>query len=467
VVLSRVERHSAVPWWSPLFFCALPLVAPACTPDAPGRAPAGAPAPDRSHLLAVLTDEAPPRASAPAVIGLHAPLARRPGTELLFASRGVGVAFEVETERGAYVVHNGRPGKTYAAVGEVALSPDGAHVAHGALVDGRWRMVRDGVEGEAFDAVDAPVFSPDGAHLAYEAMSGLFWHLVVDGAASYRSPTRFLASAFSGDSSRIAFVEDFDPPLLAQLIVSDLEFQRPTVVATDVAGMVLDEGGTRVASVSAALGGNALLTVRLDAPERVALGPRYDAIRGPVFGADGAVTYLAERGGARFVVLDEAEEPLPPGDLSGGLVPRGQGRGVGVLVASGGSTRLHELFTRERGAPLPRYDAAAELTYDPSGRSHAFAASRGGRWHVVVNGHEGPPFDRVVTPRFSPDGERVVYRARQDGRRFVVTADLRGRTRRRYPGFDQVYPASFTADGSAVVYGVKDAANVVWRVEAP
>jgi hypothetical protein len=465
-MLPRLDL-SAAPRWLSLLVCALPLVALACRRDPPARVRVpGPPVAERPALLATVTEVVPPAPSPPTVIGLHAPLAKPPWIELLFASRGGGVAFEVETEHEAYVVHNGRPGKTYAAVGDIAVSPDGAHVAHGALVEGRWRMIRDGEEGEDFDAVDAPVFSPDGAHLAYEAMSGEFWYLVVDG-ARYRSPTRFLAHAFSGDSSRIAFLEDFDPPARAQLVVSDLAFERPTVVAADLAGLVLDEEGARAASVSAAFDGEALLTVRLDAPERVTLGARYDAIREPAFAANGSVAYLAERGGARLVVLDEAEAPLPEGGVARGpLVVRGGSRGVGALVAMGGSVRLHELFTRERGAPKTSYEDAAHLTYDPSGRSHAFAASRGGRWLLVVNGNEGPSFDRVVTPRFSPDGKRVVYRARQDGRRFVVTADLRGRTTRRHPGFEQVFPLSFTADGRSVAYGAKDAGSVTWQVGA-
>jgi hypothetical protein len=402
----------------------------------------------------------------PAVVGLHAPLGGAQALELVFASRGGGVAFEVETDRGVYVVHNGRPGRRYAAIGDIAVSPDGAHVAYGALADGRWRMVRDGAEDPNYDAVDSPVFSADGAHLAYEAMAGVFWHLVVDGAASYRSPTRFLSHAFSGDSSRIVFLEDFDPPALAQLVVSDLAFERPTVVATAVASMALDPRGERVAAVLAGLGGRALLTFRLDALERATIGARYDAVGEAAFGADGAVAYLAERDDATLAVLDGVEEPFPPGSVRGPIVVRGQGRGVGALVATAGAVGLHERLSRARSAAAQRYDDAAELTYDPSGRSHAFAASRGGRWFVVVNGHEGPAFDRVVTPRFSPDGSRVVYRARQDGRRFVVAADLRGRTTRRHPSYEQVYPTIFTSGGRAVAYGVKDAARVLWKVEA-
>jgi Tol biopolymer transport system component len=83
----------------------------------------------------------------------------------------------------------------------------------------------------------------------------------------------------------------------------------------------------------------------------------------------------------------------------------------------------------------------------------------------VVNGTEGPPFDRVVTPTFSPDGKRVAYRARKDGRRFVVLADANGRTLRQLAANEQVFPVRFTADGRAITYGVKDGRRLAWKVE--
>jgi hypothetical protein len=426
----------------------------------------GATAADRTRLLATFPEEAPsPAPALPEIVGLHAPLDPRPGVELVWSSRG-GVAITVDEGTASRAVHNGRPGRAYAAVGDLALSPDGERLAHGALVDGRWRMVVDGVEGPPFDTVDAPIFSPDGAHLAYLAMEGDEWLLVVDGLVGARTSMRFLSHAFSGNSSRILFIEDLPDPARGRLVVSDLAFRAPIVVANDVEEMVLDESGTWVATVSWLPGDRrALLTARLDTPGPATLGPAYDSVAAPVFGVNGSVAYLAGRGDERLVVLDGREEKLPRGELVGPLVVRGAGRGVGALVASGGSVRLHQLFARDPGVGQS-YDEAAQLTYDRSGRSWVMAARNGTRWFVVVNGREGPPFDRVVTPRFSPDGERLAYRARQDGRRFVVSANARGRTTRIHPRFDQVFPASFSADGKAVVYGAREAARVVWKEDA-
>jgi hypothetical protein len=428
----------------------------------PSTATATAP---RSALLATIPEGVQPSSVAPpAVIGLHAETSTTAWMELLFSSRGGGVAFVAGARGSSQVFHNGRPSRLYAVIGDVVLSPDGSRVAFGALVDGRWRMVVDGVEGPAFEAVDSPLFSPDGAHLVYEAMAGESWHLVVDGVVGPATPTRYLAHAFSGDSSRLLFVEDLVEPAEGRHAVSDLAFTRPRVAATGVEGMVLDPSGRRVASVCEVADGHRVLTLELDRDGDVTSGPLYDDVLEPVFGPDGAgVAYVAARGGLRLAVLDGREEPLPPGSLRGPLVVRPRG-GVGALVEADGFVRLHELLGEPRRAS-PAYDDASDLTYGPDGRSYAFAARRGPSWFVVVDGSEGPPFDKVVTPRVSPDGTRVVYRARKDGRRFVVVADLAGRTLQRHASYEQVYPTSFTADGTAVAYGVKDAARVLWKVE--
>ena len=49
-----------------------------------------------------------------------------------------------------------------------------------------------------------------------------------------------------------------------------------------------------------------------------------------------------------------------------------------------------------------------------------------------------------------------MYRARKDGKRFVVVADADGKLLSRHPAYEMVFPTVFTADGGSVAYGVKD-----------
>jgi len=47
-------------------------------------------------------------------------------------------------------------------------------------------------------------------------------------------------------------------------------------------------------------------------------------------------------------------------------------------------------------------------------------------------------YDMIVSPQFSPDGSRLLYRVRKDGKRFVVMADKDGGTVREHPPYDMV-----------------------------
>jgi hypothetical protein len=85
----------------------------------------------------------------------------------------------------------------------------------------------------------------------------------------------------------------------------------------------------------------------------------------------------------------------------------------------------------------------------------------------VLNGKEGPPFDRVVSPVFSRDGRLLAYRARKDGRRFAVVADAGGGGISLHPAHEQVFPVLFTEDGKSIAYGAKDGERIAWSVEAP
>lgn len=449
--------------------CCAGLCLAACRDQDRPRAPRPAvtAATDQPALLATVPDvEAPPQSPPAPGLGLH--LAQPEGAqEFTFSERGGGVAFVVPRGEDRQVVHNGRAGRPYPAVGAIALSPDGRRSAHGALVDGRWRMVVDGKEGEAYRTVKRPVFSPDGARVAYQAMAGERWHLVVDATASAGTTTRYLQHEFSGDSSRLAFIDDGDDADRGRLVVSDVAFKTQTAVDVGVSSLILNAERSRAAAVSASDQRQRVLTFSLDRPDLVKRGPLHAAVTGLAFGPDGvSLAYAAERSGRGLVVLDDQEEPLAPGEmLVGPLVVRPDRKGVGALVASGAGVRLRQFFAD--GAPGEAVHEEAEgLVYSDDGRSHAYAARRGAHWLVVVDGKEGPPFDRVVSPLFSPDGRHLVYRARQSGRRFVVVADRKGRTARQHPAHEQVFPVLFTADGKSTAYGVKDGRQLRWTVEA-
>ncbi len=398
-------------------------------------------------------------------LGLHS--VSPPGPpDAVFGEHG-GVAEVVEKDGRFRVIHDGRAGKAYAVAGEVALSADGRRCAYGALVDGKWRMVLDGKEGAPFDAVKLPVFSPDGSHLAYQAMRGELWHLVVDSTVNAGTRTRYLSHDFSADSSRIAFVDEVDDQDRGRLVVSDLAFRKQTVVASGVSQMLLDATRSRLAAIVASGAQLKIVTLRLGAPGRPVEGAAYDAVFDPVFGPDGSVAYVAERSGRRFVVLDDQVAPVVAGHVMGTPVVIPGRRAVGLLLTSlSGNVLVQEYFVDEKPRDAS-YEEAEGLVYSRDGRLRTYAARRGASWFVVVNGKEGPPFDRVVSPVFSPDGRFLAYRARKDGKRFAVVANTGTDAIATHPAHEQVFPVRFAADGKSIAYGVKDGTQVAWKVEAP
>lgn len=415
-----------------------------------------------------------PAGGAPSVMAVTSVLAalpdgpQAPGPEhaFVFAERGGGVAWVVEEGGRSRVFHDGRAGEAYETVGSVALDPGGRRIAHGALVEGKWRMVVDGKAGAAFDAVETPLFSPDGAHVAYVARAGELWHVVVDGVKDGGARGTYQLHGFSGDSARIAFVEMLGGDGFGTLLVSDLALRERTVVSGRVKEVVRSSDGTALAAVGDREGGQSAMVVSFARPEEKQWGPTYDAVYSLTFGPTGrSIAYLAERAGGMFAVVEGREAPLSPGDSPVSLPRiRPDGRGLGIVVVAEGAVLLREFLDGGARAEPP-YNEIEWLVYGGTDGSHAYAARKGEKWHLVVNGKEGPPFDRVVTPVFSPDGRFVVYRARQDGKRFVVVADGEGKTVRQHPPYEQVHSVTFTADGKSIAYGVKDGRALAWKVE--
>ena len=441
------------------------VVETGCSTEKPNalRKPSGSRVLATTTLLATIGEsEKPVLIDMPTGAALHtAPTTQ---LEFIFSELGGGVAYVVQKSGMSHVVHNGNVGRPYKTIGMVALSPDGKRIAYGALVDGKWRMVVDGKEGAPFNTVKSPLFSPDGSHVAYQAMSGDKWYLVMDATPNAGTDKRYLDHKFSGDSSRIAYIDDADAKNRGRLVVSDLKFTKQTIVATGVTSMLPNADKLKIAAVTARDNRKMVIDFSFDRPESAQKGQMYDTVQTVAFGPDGAsLAYIATRAGKPLMVLNGRELSLPDGVMAGLPVIHPDRKTVASLMFSNGAAFMQEL---PNGNKENAFESADSLVYSKDGRSHAYAAQKGESWFIVVNGKEGPIFDRVVTPKFSPDGKFLVYRARKAGRRFVVAADTSGKTIKTFPEYEQVFDVRFTADGKSVAYGVKDGQKLIWKVEA-
>lgn len=394
----------------------------------------------------------------------HAGHGQTPEYSIVFSGLGRGVAYIAEKNGRSYVVHNGKAGKSYQSIGPVVLSQNGQRIAYVAHVNGQWLVVTDNREGEVFDMVGEPVFSPDGLHLAYEAQSGEKWRIVLDNRKSPESAGYFDKPIFSGDSSKLFYIENTADERSKRFILSDLAFNKQHVREYKPGQVVTNKELTRVAAIVDAADKKRVIEFSFSQPEAVKEGPIYNDISYLTFGPDGStLLYAVEKEGIKFLILKNREERLPEGHFAGLPVVISGNKGAGMIMAADESVFLHQAF--HKGMKEKQYEEANTLTYNRDGSLHAYTAKKGEKWFVVLNGKEGPPFDRVVAPVFSPDGKKLVYRARKDGKRFVVVADANGKVIRQHPAYEQVFQPVFADDSRSVTYGVKDGQKLVWKVE--
>ena len=168
------------------------------------------------------------------------------------------------------------------------------------------------------------------------------------------------------------------------------------------------------------------------------------------------------------MVYNDRIEKIPTGDeFLTDLLVLTEPEHVGVVIGTAVNARLYTAFQMQKFSGKS-YGYISDLVSSKDGRHFAYIAIKAGgeeRMSIVVDGNEGQLFDKIVSPVFSPDGRFLVYRARQDGKRFIVVSDLKGKVLRQHKDYEMVFQPVFTEDGKSVAYGVLDGSEFWWKVE--
>lgn len=392
---------------------------------------------------------------------------------------GTGVAYLARVGEKVRVVHNGKPGKLYKEIDGTTLvvSQDGQHVGYGASYDSsqgagsssssgvKWLLVHDGKEEGPFDSLGPPAFSPDGRHIAFECKNGKRWKMFIDDKAYGDAFSYIDKPVFSGDSKLLLFGETGEVNRPPRIVVSDLTYQKLRVIDNSGGPLAFNTALSRVAVMQES--GKLKRMVEFDfslagSPKG---GELYDEVLSPLFSADGtALAYLGKKGGGTYLVLAGKEEKLPEGEYPSPLAFRPDNKGAGIPVVGKDGTYLYQAFG-SGGASPNRYKEVGDVVYSNDGKNHAYVAIRNEQFLIVVNGKEGPVYDRVISPLFSPDSKYLIYRARKDNKRFVVVADTTGKVIKELPRYERVFETTFTPDGGSVAYGAVDGKKILWKVE--
>jgi Tol biopolymer transport system component len=285
-----------------------------------------------------------------------------------------------------------------------------------------------------------------------------------DGALQY-----FDRATFSIDSTKLTYLEVTDVSGVYRLVTSDLKFKQNMALTIADTAYVVNSGKTVVAAVEKKQAKWNVISFDFNHPDKTKEGESFDDVKQLTFSEDGkSLAYIAVKDGKSYIVLDDKKELLPEGEYPWPFFVRPDNNGVGIFIVhtngKATSAYLHHAFIPDR-IKNKTYKEGAHLTYSADGKHYAHVAIQNEKFMIVVDGKEGPFFERVVTPHFSPDGKFLVYRARQDNKRFVVVADPSGKIIKRLPSYERVFDTTFTEDGASVAYGVKDGNQIMWKVE--
>jgi Tol biopolymer transport system component len=437
------------------------LTIPGCSRDQPvsKTTPIIIKVSDRTTVLAAIGLEQKPT-------GIDGSIPKKTQYDVYFNESGTGVAYVAQIAGTLHVVHNGRAGMAISGLNQVAISPDGRRIAYSALVNDKWRMIVDDQSGMESDDANNPVFSPDSAHVAYYMRAGEQSFLVLDGRKIPGGPAFNGVPVFSSDSRKIAYAEHLNANGDMRLVIRDTASNKTWV--RDSMGSLFAVNGqrTRIAAVRQNGDKQTLQVFSFDEPDRATAGSPFDAITSLAFDDRGeSVAFVGVKGGSRYIILNGREERLPAGDLVGSPVIRPDNRAVAVILASDEGFYFHQAFLNTKTG-MTKYEDAGEPTYNKEGSVYAYVARKGLDWFVVVNGREGRRYDRVASPLFVGN-DVLVYRARKNGRRFVVTADTHGTVLRQHKSYDMLFAPVLTPDGMSIAYGLKDGQNLVWNVHKP
>jgi len=320
------------------------------------------------------------------------------------------------------------------ALDSLIFSPDSLHFAYAARKGALWTVVRDGIVGEFFDGIGQVVYSPDSLRLVFAALKGSLWH-IVEGERTGPSFDALLSNSviFSPDSRHLAYAVEHHG---AVHVVVDSQ-AGPAFDA--VTGIGFSPDSDRLAYIARQQDKYRLVDDGF-------VSSPYDAITEYIFSPNGVrLAFLAKQAQSWQAVTDgipgpafEAARGLIFSPDSNLLVYVGRKNGRDRVVCPQGEDRDYDSIDPH------------SLSFNSDGRHLAYQARRGEKVFVVLDGKEGPPFEKIDGPIFSPKGSHYGYVAwGKDHARVIVDSE-------KGPEFFWAGDLVFSPNGKRFAYLVRE-----------
>lgn len=261
----------------------------------------------------------------------------------------------------------------------------------------RYRMIIDGVETDVYEKFTKPVFSPDGQKYGFFAEFGGDWKLITRDSIIDIDATDSGEIVFSPDSEVMAY--SYFESSSEVIICGNMKFE----MSDRIGNLYVGQRGFRIAYIRS-LGGLQKLFVNGSEVES------YDAIKPFGFWMNGQILYAAKNGydwsvyrgeeeiSENFNSISDVRINLK-GDVAGFLAGKSSGKSTGVII----SDRYRDLIYGQD------YDEVSNLDIHPSEPMITYNARKHDEMLIVLNGADYNAGLEVGRPRFTYDGEDVVY----------------------------------------------------------
>lgn len=393
-----------------------------------------------------------------------------PSETVIFVSKlGKGAAYIEQVDLKYRVVHNGQPGKIYDEIesSNLVVSPDGKRVGYSAKNLDKWYIVVDENEVAISNESGSVVFSDNSLHVAYEQKVVNQWYMVIDGKKNKGARGYFDKGLFVNNSSNLIYLESTaaEGANSYNLVITDISMSHnETLPIVMPDNFTVNSTKSAFAAIENFNGKRRVMLYDFLKKDRLQVGSVYDEIQKPAVSDDGkSVSYVAKRDGDYFLVLNDKEEKIENGTYPFMPLINPSGKGVSIAVFLANSAYIYKGFPHDKSKQI--YSECGDIVYSPNGEHRAYIAIKNDKLILVIDGKETPSFQRIVNPKFSPDGNYIVFLARNDDKRFVVVTDLNGSIVRQSSPYERVFDTVFTADGKSVAYGAKDGKELWWKVE--